>query len=300
MAARIELYDDPAAFLRVAGDHLRRDPLVSTVVATVAEREAREGVDVAAGVPHWYAVSREETGAVTGAGMRTAPFPPYPLFVLGMPDDAAVALARLLHGRGEAVAGVNGVLPAARVLADETARLTGGEVVESVQTRLWELRTVVPPTPAPGRWRLADDGDLDLVESWFAVFGAESDAQAGRRQGMAEEVRPARADVERRVRSGLVGLREVDGQVVHLTAWNAPAFGAVRIGPVLTSREHRGRGHAAVAVADLAQRILDAGHRPCLFTDRANPVSTHVYTSVGFEPLVDMVNLRVGRTADAP
>ncbi|MEQ4523283.1 GNAT family N-acetyltransferase, partial [Nocardioides kribbensis] len=69
--------------------------------------------------------------------------------------------------------------------------------------------------------------------------------------------------------------------------------GVLRIGPVYTPAPHRGHGYAATAVADVAARALDHGHRPCLFPDRANPVSNHVYTALGFEPVVDMANLLV-------
>jgi hypothetical protein len=41
-------------------------------------------------------------------GARTAPFAPYQPFLLPMPDEAAVALARVLHERGEEELAVNG------------------------------------------------------------------------------------------------------------------------------------------------------------------------------------------------
>jgi hypothetical protein len=45
----------------------------------------------------------QNASAVAGAGMRTATFAPYPPFLLPMPDQAAVVLARALHERGEEV-----------------------------------------------------------------------------------------------------------------------------------------------------------------------------------------------------
>ncbi len=72
-------------------------------------------------------------------------------------------------------------------------------------------------------------------------------------------------------------LWEVDGEPVHLTGRNPASYGAARIGPVYTPREHRGRGYASATVAELSRRILDEGDRPCLFTDQANPVSNRVY-----------------------
>ena len=100
--------------------------------------------------------------------------------------------------------------------------------------------------------------------------------------------------VLRRVEDGRVFLWEVEDEPVHLTGRNAATYGAARIGPVYTPREHRGRGYASVTVAELSQQILDEGDRPCLFTDQANPVSNGVYEAIGYEPVVDMVNLLVG------
>ena len=53
-------------------------------------------------------------------GARTAPYPP---FLLPMPDQAAVALARALQERGEEALAVNGALPAVDLCA---AELVGG------------------------------------------------------------------------------------------------------------------------------------------------------------------------------
>jgi predicted GNAT family acetyltransferase len=78
---------------------------------------------------------------------------------------------------------------------------------------------------------------------------------------------------------------------VHLTAGNPPAYGVARIGPVYTPAADRGQGYASAAVAAVSQRHLDAGVRPCLFTDQANPTSNRVYEAIGYRPLVDMVNL---------
>ena len=294
-----ELFDDAARFLDEAAEHLALDPVLNTVVATVAARETRLGRTTDAGLPHWYAVARAKDGRVAGVAMRTAPFAPYPLFVLPMPEEAALRLARLLHDRGETVGGANGALPAARTFAEETARLSGGKVSVRMHTRLFELRRVRTPRPAPGALRVATEQDADLVVGWFGAFHAEADEQAGRSSGHETEALTGE-DVLRRLRGGQLFVREVDGAPVHLTGRSDPSYGAVRLGPVYTPRPHRGRGYASATVAELSQRILDAGDRPCLFTDQANPVSNGVYEAVGYEPVVDMVNLLVRGPAARP
>ena len=290
----LEFFVDPAAFLVAAGAHLALDPVLNTVVATVAERSARED---AAGVAHgllhrWWLVVRDDEGAVTGVGMRTAPFAPYPLYLLPMPDEAAVDLARTLHERGEPVGGVNGALPAAELCAAELARLTG-EVVDLAQrTRLHRLETLVPPVPATGRLRAARPDEAGLARSWFEAFARDADEQAGRRARSHHDVGLTEEMVLRRiVQQDVWWWVNGDGSPVHVTGINPPAFGAVRIGPVYTPPERRGRGYAGNAVAELSRRILETGHVPCLFTDQANPVSNRLYAGLGYRPVVDMADL---------
>jgi predicted GNAT family acetyltransferase len=293
---KVELHEDPAAFLAAAGDHLAREPVVSTVVATVAENAVR---DDAAGAGYdapyrWWAVLRDDAGHVIGTGMRTAPFTPYPLFLLAMPDEAATALARHLHERGEPVTGVNGALPAARTCAEELARLTVRRVETTMHTRLHRLDTLVPPRPARGALRAATLQDVGLALEWYEAFARDADEQAGRPPGSIHDVAETEETMLRRIEAGRVWLwTDERGMPVHLSAMNATAFGAARIGPVYTPKEHRGQGYAGNTVAALSRRILDAGAMPCLFTDQANPASNALYAALGYRPVVDMVNLLV-------
>jgi predicted GNAT family acetyltransferase len=293
MATSLEFFEDPAAFLAVAADHLARDCVLNTVVATIALREAGEGAGQSPGVPHWYVAARSADGSVTGVAMRTAGFEPFPLFVLPMPEEAAVGLARTLHDRGEGVGGVNGALPAASQVAETAAQLAGRTARLAVHTRLFELREVVVPRRPAGSLRRAREDDAELVTRWYRAFHREADEQAGRRPGTLGEPAAGREEVLQRIRGGRVFLWELEGETVHLTAANPPSFGAARIGPVFTPAEHRGRGYASAAVAEVSQLILDEGSRPCLFTDQANPVSNRIYQELGYRPVADMANLLV-------
>ncbi|MCB0894559.1 MAG: GNAT family N-acetyltransferase [Nocardioides sp.] len=287
----LELTDDPAAFLDAARDHLAADPVTTTVIATVTARFAA-GDD--SETPYrWWAVARGATGEVIGVGMRTAPFAPYPVYLLAMPDEAAVALARLLHERGEVVGGVNGALPAARVFAEETARLIGGTVIVDEHLRLFELgELVLPPAPA-GRLRPAGRDDAELCLAWFRAFGSDAAEQAGREGEHSMEEFTLEMMLTR-IDAGLVWLWEDEaGTPVHLTAANPPAYGVTRVGPVYTPKHHRGRGYASRAVAEVSQLFVDRGVRCCLFTDQANPTSNKIYEAVGYRPVVDMANLLV-------
>ncbi len=292
----LEFHDDPREFLAAARDHLAAEPVLSTVVASIAERAVRED---AAGVEHdlphrWWVVVRDDAGDVAGTGMRTAPFAPYPLFLLPMPGEAAAVLAHVLHARGERVDGVNGALPAAKACAAELARLRGGVAQVTVHTRLHEVTEVVPPRAAPGRLRLVRPEEVDLAMAWFAAFAHDADEQAGREPGSLHEMTETEDGMLRRIAEERLWFWvDGDDRPVHLTSNNLPAFGAARIGPVFTPREHRGQGYGANAVAQVSQQILDGGARPCLYTDQANPTSNQLYAGLGYVPVVDMADLRI-------
>jgi uncharacterized protein len=59
--------------------------------------------------------------------------------------------------------------------------------------------------------------------------------------------------------------------------------GVIRIGPVYTPADDRGRGYASSAVAAVSRLGLDGGAHTCmLYTDLANPTSNKIYADVGY------------------
>jgi GNAT superfamily N-acetyltransferase len=293
MAPDVQFTTDAAEFLEVAGDLLAADPVVSTVMATVTSRMV--GDPVPDDRPQWWAVVRDASGAIVGLAMRTARTPPHPMFVLPMADDAALAVARAVHGRGESVGGLNGSLPAAEVMAVELARLQGDTVEVAQHTRLFEVGDLVTPEGVPGRLREATLDDFDLAKAWVDRFMIDADEQAGRDPAAhgREVIEPG--DLRKRIERGTYWFwLDEAGERVHLTGANPPAFGVARIGPVYTPPEQRRKGYAGAAVAEVSRIFLDQGARVCLYTDQANPTSNGVYVALGYQPVVDQVNLRIG------
>ena len=166
-----------------------------------------------------------------------------------MPDESALDLARTLHARGERIVGVNGALPAARIVADELARLDGRTVRVDEHLRLFVLgELVVPPAPA-GALRLATRDDAELTLAWFLAFEAAAAEQAGRPVSTDTLEGFTLDDMVARIDEGVIWLWEDEsGERVHVTGANPPAYGVTRVGPVYTPTEHRGRGYASAAV----------------------------------------------------
>jgi GNAT superfamily N-acetyltransferase len=298
----VELTTDPAAFLAAAEAHLaatrchhgRRDRH-QPVPRPAGGR--RTPADRLAGV-----VGRRpgHRGRDRRAGDADRPDAAAPVFVLPMPDGAALALARALHARGESVGGLNGSLPSAEVCAAELARLQGDRVEVAQHTRLFELGELLPPVGVPGRLRTATVDDLGPGRRLGgALHARRPTSQAGRDPAAhgREVIEPA--DLARRIEGGTYWFwldEAVPGsgeERVHLTGASPPAFGVARVGPVYTPPEHRRKGYAGAAVAEVSQHFLDAGARVCLYTDQANPTSNGIYQALGYVAVVDQVNLRI-------
>ncbi|WP_456299241.1 GNAT family N-acetyltransferase [Micromonospora chokoriensis] len=236
-APRLQFCTTPTEFLAVAGEHLAADPVVSTVVTTVAHRLLAPQIDgIAQPDRNWWLVVRGASGTVVGAGMRAAPFAPYPPFLLPMPDEAAVALACALYERGEEVLAVNGAVPAVALCATELTRLGGGRVQVNQHTRLHELGKLARPAAVPGCLELAVEKDVELVMKWFGEFVGDADEQAGRRRGASAHEVPDRAEVLRRLLAGHLWFWvDGTGERVHLTGANPP---------IVRGRAHRSGVHA--------------------------------------------------------
>ena len=55
------------------------------------------------------------------------------------------------------------------------------------------------------------------------------------------------------------------------------------ISHVFTRREYRGKGFARQTVTALTEDILKQGKLAYLYVDRTNPISNHLYQSIGYE-----------------
>jgi GNAT superfamily N-acetyltransferase len=298
----LEFTEDPRAFLLRAGGLLEADPVLCTVVATATANavDAVEAGQPAPAYPRWWlTVVDEATGEPVGVVMRTAPFAPYPLYVLPLPDAAARQVAAALVERGEDVGGLNGALPAARLLATELARRTGRRARVHEHMRLHVLKRLVEPPAPDGRSRVALPSDAELALAWFRAFHTDAAAQAGRLEPKPGEEFDE-ADIVGRISEGRIWLWEDGlGTPVSLVGFNAPSFGVARVGPVYTPGDRRGRGFGSALTAHVSRLLRASGAQVCLFTDLANPTSNKIYAAIGYEPVVDMANLVITTRARA-
>jgi len=217
----------------------------------------------------WF-LAASNGGEVVGAAMRT---PPHNVILSEMAEPVAVALAEAIT---EDLPGVMGPAAIAKAFAERrgTAELAMNE-------RIFKIERVIPPTPAPGSWRLAEPRDIDLLTEWIVAFSAE--AHVGAHDD-------PRALAERWIkRMGKTLYLWKDCEPVAMAGAGGETPHGIRIGPVYTPPALRGRGYASNLVGAATADQLAHGRRFCfLFTDRANPTSNKIYQALGYEAVGDV------------
>jgi predicted GNAT family acetyltransferase len=218
----------------------------------------------------------DEGGRVVGATMRT---PPHNL-ILSELDDLA-AIGPLLEDARAVFGTLPGVVGPKEAVAKFAAAWPAEARLEIAQ-RAFRADHVDAPTGVPGRMRDYERRDRELAASWMDAFTEEA----------LPEPPPETSEefVDRREEDpdGGIVLWEDDGAVVSIAGFGGRTPNGIRIGPVYTPPELRGRGYASALTAALTQRLLDSGLRFCfLFTDLANPTSNSIYQRIGYEPVSD-------------
>ena len=154
---------------------------------------------------------------------------------------------------------------------------------------------VVPTEPATclGDILVIDDDAIlrELVTDWVVAFSTEA---------MPEQppIDDPEAVADRWIArvNRLLYLWEDGGRVVSLVGAGGETPNGIRIGPVYTPPDARGRGYATSLTAAASADQLERGRRFCfLFTDLANPTSNAIYQSIGYEPVCDMDQYRFDR-----
>jgi predicted GNAT family acetyltransferase len=267
-AVRVVVETDAAAFVERAGPFLRANPVEHSVLLTrsaetVAGRRGRaDELDL-------WLWTEDTDGAVVAAAMQT---PPYPLQLSLGPATAVEQLADAAWRVRPHLPGVGGLVPAPEVFACRWLALGGPAAETGMRQGVFCSGSVRPPSGVPGRRRLAEASDVDLLRGWVAAFGDETGT------GSAGE-----DPIGHWLADGLLHVWERDGEVVATTAVTAAFGGVRRVRLVYTPPEHRRHGFAAALVAAVTAAEVAAGRQCMLYTDLANPTAGGVYRRVGYQ-----------------
>ena len=280
----VRRFDDPAAFFAHAAAFLERREAENNLLLGIRSRLEAE--------PHLftdedpYLAVAETGGEVVAVAFRT---PPHGLGLA--PTDHVTAVDAFVDDlRGAALPGVFGPVALAERFAERWRELAGVATHLALAERIYEARAAFPPAGVPGVYREYRPGDHDLVAAWMDAFVAEALAAAPppRREDGAAWLARRLADPG----SSLV-IWEHEGAPVSLAGAGSPTPHGIRVGPVYTPPELRGRGYASALVGELTARLLSGGRSLCfLFTDLANPTSNSIYQRVGYRPVADVNDWR--------
>ena len=226
--------------------------------------------------PPLFAYGCDESGVVRAAALRT---PPWQMLCSRLERADAATLTGQWLEQDSGLPGVVGLPDTVDAISDEWMRLTGRRARPGLRQAMHVLEQVIAPARIPaGSLRSAGEGDRDLVAAWMRDFVLEAGLGAGERGDVM-----ARAALRR----GGLRLWE-DGRPVSMIGVQPRVAGVVRVGPVYTPPELRGRGYASAAVAAVSRTALAEGAERCmLFTDLANPTSNKIYAALGYRRIAD-------------
>ena len=265
---------DPGDFLAAAEPFLvQREATNNVLLGLAATLRVSPGFAIQ---PPYFAVV-ETGGEVVAAGVITPPnrlnlsYTEFPTAL-----DLLVADVRAFY---PLLPGASGPVPVARWFAERWQRLTGARFTQTMAQHNYQLTRVNTPVGVAGEARLATSADLDLLADWYMAFEVEA---------FGESTTDSRARVERVLATPTraIYLWDDGGQPVSLAGYGSPTPHGMRVGPVYTPPERRGRGYASALVAWVSQHLLDEGRQSVfLFTDQRNPTANHIYQVIGFEPV---------------
>ena len=266
---------DVGKFLQASGPFLTaREAEHNLILGIVAN--LRDGNDVYDAAVYLATVSAGDR--IVAVAIQT---PPHNLVLSEVDDPVAIDLLAddLVH---RDLPGALGPVDHVRAFVEARMARGGSPGRLHVSERIFRLTAVRSLPPVSGRMRAATTADRELVIDWVAAFLAEALEPVERSEA---------ADLADRWIAGrgrTLSLWE-DGAVVSLAGIGSPTPHGVRVGPVYTPPEMRGRGYASALVAAISQAALDEGRQFCfLFTDLANPTSNHIYQVIGYEAVRDV------------
>jgi GNAT superfamily N-acetyltransferase len=277
---RVRRSPDVQTFLVEAGSFLAEREAEHNLLFGICSQLGRDPMPFGGGPPY-FAISEDE-GRVIGAAIRT---PPHNLVLSETDDLAAIEpLVRDVRDAVDLLPGVLGPRKAASAFVRVWCDRAGGGATITMQSRIYRASTATPPGGIAGAMRPYRDEDRALTIRWFDAFVREALPEEAVSDPSEEQIRRRLADPD-----GGMRLWEDDARPVSLACFGSRTPNGIRIGPVYTPPELRGKGYASVLVGQMTAALLDGGHRYCfLFTDVSNPTPNSIYQRIGYEAVTDV------------
>ena len=282
-AMQVRRFDDPKAFRGEATPFLVRDEARHNLILGISSTLVQEpGIHELFDL---WVVS--DGGHVTGAALRT---PPLNLVLAQPSTDATLeALVDRMLSEGQELPGVVAAIPEVEAFVGAWTAAHDVETAIVFRHGIYELREVLPVPQAAGHARPVTPDDRELVIPWILAFADEVLPQDTDRE---RHIRLVEARLEATADSGL-WFWEDDGGPVSLSGYGGSTPNGIRIGPVYTPPELRGRGFATSLVAEQGRWLLGTGRSLCfLYTDLDNPTSNALYRRIGYRMIAEASEVR--------
>jgi predicted GNAT family acetyltransferase len=268
--------EDPSAFLEAASPLLLEDEARHNLILGIAGTLRDHPLHY----PDYGLWLAEDGLGTVGAALRT---PPHHL-VLARPRDHSV-LEALATAIDDELPGVVAALPEAVAFAAAWSARTGATPRTNRAQGVFSLERVDRPAAVSGYLREAGGEDRALLLDWWRAFMEEAVGESAGADSVAHTV-----DHRLEAEEAGVSLWE-DGRPVSLASFGNPTPNGIRIGPVYTPPEYRGRGYASALVAELSERLLGGRSFCFLFTDLANPTANRIYERIGYRRVCEAAEI---------
>jgi uncharacterized protein len=276
--------DDATAFLAEAEPLLLADEARHNLILGIAGT-IRDTPDLYSLRSLWLV---RDAGLVVAAALRT---PPYNLILAKPRSTPGLAALAEAVADAEEIPGVVGTEPEIHEFAELWSQHSGVPGRVNMRQGVYALDQVELVPSVSGSARVATQHDRELALRWWIAFGEEVLHEGGPGRERAE------ASLDHKLSDPASGilLWEDGGEPVSLAGWGGPTPNGIRVGPVYTPPELRGRGYATAVTAELSQRQLDGGRSFCfLYTDLANPTSNAIYERIGYRRVAEAAEIVFG------
>jgi GNAT superfamily N-acetyltransferase len=276
---------DAVEFLRRAEPLLMRDEarhnLILGIAATIVAH------------PDHYPDPRMWIGGAGGVPDSAALItPPHNLVLADALNSEAIgALIELVAADAGAIPGVTGNRPTVDWFIDRWVDRFGVTPILAMSQGVFSLEAVNCFPRVEGRAQRANATSRSLALEWVESFSVEALPEPHRGASRLERALDLRLGPD--LDSGL-WLWMVHERPVAMAGYGGETPNGVRVGPVYTPPDLRGRGYATALVASLSQWLLTArGRTFCfLYTDLSNPTSNEIYRRIGYRQVAESAEYR--------
>jgi uncharacterized protein len=277
----------PQEFFELAQDYLLKQEAVNNLLLGLTNNLVKRPDVYGTEVPYFGIVraDAEDTSEIVGIAMRT---PPRSLILSYIERREALRMiAEDVHTVYSMLPAVTGPKEDSRHFAELWALLSGQKVTPGMFQRIYSVETIIPVTEVRGSARRAEEPDRELLRRWMRGFHEDA---FPREDPISDQV--VESWIENRLNPEIGGMyfwEDETGQPVSMAGYTGFTPNAVRIGPVYTPHEFRGKGYGSAVTAAVSQMLLDSGRTFCfLFTDLNNPTSNKIYQNLGYQAVCDI------------